>query len=270
MGLTIQVCNAYRIKSEKQFVNTLEDIICERGAPNKLVSDSAHVKISEHMKEILRTLVIADWQSTPHKHQQNPVEQQYQTIVHLVNLLMDCTGAPPNLWLEALKYVSFLLNHTYNDSIDSILLEKLTGQQVDISTLLRFHWYQPVYYKMPLSSKAYPSKSPKQCGQIVGIAEHVGHNLTYCILTNNTMHIILRSKLPPVDSTAPISMPICLVGSSITFLPNFLFLTMSFLKWFSDGVMEDPVAAFSVASFSMVDLSRGWVVQFVRLVNRNF
>ena len=81
VGLTTQVCNAYGIKSEKQFVNTLEDIIQERGAPNKLVSDSAQVEISKCMKDILRMLVIADWQSTPHKHQQNPA-------VHLINLLM--------------------------------------------------------------------------------------------------------------------------------------------------------------------------------------
>ena len=116
---------------------------------------------------------------------------------------MDCTGAPPNLWLKAWKYVCYLLNHTYNNNIDGILLEKLTGKQVDISTLLRFHWYQPVYYKMPLSSKAYPSKSQEQCGQIVGIAEDVGHNLTYCVLTDNTMHIIAPSKLCPIDPKAP-------------------------------------------------------------------
>ena len=153
------------------------------------------------MKDILRTLVIADWQSTPHENQQNPAERRYQTVVHLVNLLMDRTGAPPNLWLEALKYVCFLLNHTYNANIDGIPLEKLTGQQVDISTLLRFHWYQPVYYKMPSSSKAYPSKSPEQRGRIVGIAEHVGHDLTYRVLTDDTMHIISRSELRPVAQT---------------------------------------------------------------------
>ena len=116
---------------------------------------------------------------------------------------MDRTGAPPNLWLEALKYVCFLLNHTYNANIDGIPLEKLTGQQVDISSLLRFHWYQPVYYKMPPSSKTYPSKSSEQRGRIVGIAEHVGHDLTYRVLTDDTMHIIPRSELRPVLPRSP-------------------------------------------------------------------
>ena len=60
VGLTAQVCNAYGIESEEQFVNTLDDIIQERDAPNKLVSDSAQVEISKCMKDILRMLVIAD------------------------------------------------------------------------------------------------------------------------------------------------------------------------------------------------------------------
>ena len=199
----MQVCNAYGMKSEKQFVNTLEDIIRERGAPSKLVSDHAQVQTSEHVKDILRTLVIPSWQSEPHQHQQNPAERRYQTVVHLVNLLLDRTGAPPNLWLEALKYVCYLLNHTYNLSIDGIPLEKLTGKQVDISALLRFHWYQPVYYKDTSSTKRYPSKSPELRGHIVGIAEHVGHDLTYCVLTDDTLHIIAHSALRPVDPDAP-------------------------------------------------------------------
>ena len=111
---------------------------------------------------------------------------------------MDHTGAPSNLWLEVLKYVCFLLNHTYNASIDGIPLKNLTGQQVDISNLLRFHWYQLVYYKMPSSSKTYPSKSLERHGWIVGIAEHVGRNLTYWVVTkvaeyiscHNSQHIL--------------------------------------------------------------------------------
>ena len=74
IGLTTQVCNANGIKLEKQFVNTLEDIIRKHGALNKLVSDSAQVEISKHVKDILHMLVIANWQSTPHEHQQNPAE----------------------------------------------------------------------------------------------------------------------------------------------------------------------------------------------------
>jgi hypothetical protein len=67
VGTRSLVTDVYGIKSKKQFVNTLEDIIRERGAPTKLVSDSAQVEISKRVKDILRTLVIGKWQSEPHK-----------------------------------------------------------------------------------------------------------------------------------------------------------------------------------------------------------
>ena len=55
------VCDAYPMKTSEQFVNTLEDNIRERGAMNRLVSDSAEVEISCKVKDILRTLLISSW-----------------------------------------------------------------------------------------------------------------------------------------------------------------------------------------------------------------
>ena len=44
----------------------------------------------------------------------------------------------------------------------------------------------------------------------------------------------------------------------MAFLSNFLILAVSALKAFAGGVVEDPVAAFAVVLFSMVDLLSGW------------
>jgi hypothetical protein len=62
------------MKTDKQFVNTLEDNIWCHGAPNKLISNHAQVEISYKLKYILRALCILDWQSEPHQQQQNPAE----------------------------------------------------------------------------------------------------------------------------------------------------------------------------------------------------
>ena len=40
------------LKSAKQFMNTLEDQICERGAPNRLISDCAQVEQHQNYAEI--------------------------------------------------------------------------------------------------------------------------------------------------------------------------------------------------------------------------
>jgi len=50
------------MKTDKQFVNTLEDQIREWGAPNQLISDCAQVEISNKVKEILQAYCIVDWQ----------------------------------------------------------------------------------------------------------------------------------------------------------------------------------------------------------------
>jgi hypothetical protein len=62
------------------FVNTLLDNITQHGAPTKLISDRTQVEISEHVKQVLRPLHIATWQSELHQQHQNPAECQYQNI----------------------------------------------------------------------------------------------------------------------------------------------------------------------------------------------
>ena len=68
------VCDAFTVKTEKQFVNMLEDVIRKRGAPAKLISDSARVEISNKVADVLRALFIQSWQSEPRRQHQNPSE----------------------------------------------------------------------------------------------------------------------------------------------------------------------------------------------------
>ena len=68
------VCDAYSMKTDKQFVNTLEDNIRTRGSMDKLVIDSAQVEVSNKVHDILRTLYIDNWQSEPHYQHHNFAE----------------------------------------------------------------------------------------------------------------------------------------------------------------------------------------------------
>jgi hypothetical protein len=104
VGIDSQVTNIYGIKTDKYFVNTLEDNIIDCGAPHKLISDRAQVIISNKIIDILRTLCIKSWQSEPYQQQQNPAERYYQTLKTAANRIMDHTGAPPKTWLLCLHY----------------------------------------------------------------------------------------------------------------------------------------------------------------------
>ena len=71
-------------------------------------------------------------------------------------------------------------------------LTTLTRSTVDISALLRFHFWQKG-----------PSDSPEAVGHIVGISEHCGHALTWKILTVDSNSIIFRSLVRPFSSEDP-------------------------------------------------------------------
>ena len=94
VGVESLVTDVYAIKTDRQFINTLEDQIRTQGAPTKLISDQAQVETSNQVKEILWAYCIDDWQSEPHDQHQNFAEHRIQQLKNLVNTIMDCVGAP--------------------------------------------------------------------------------------------------------------------------------------------------------------------------------
>jgi hypothetical protein len=86
-----------------------------------------------------------------------------------------------------------LLNNTWCEAIDDILIHLSTGSTNDISPLLCFHFWEPVYYK--LDDSDFPSDSRKKRGHFVGIRKSVGHAMTFKILTDNTLKVIHQSNV---------------------------------------------------------------------------
>ena len=193
VGCQSMVTDIYGVKTDKQFVKALEDNIRDRGAMKRVISDNARAETGVKVLDILRSLYIGWWQSEPHQQQQNPAERRYQTLKSMTNSIMDYTGSPPFTWLLALTYASFILNHTFCSSINKVPLTALTGSTTDISPLLRFTFWEPIYYKIDDSD--FPSESRERKGRFVGIAEHVGHAMTFKIYCEDTKRIIYRSNV---------------------------------------------------------------------------
>ena len=201
-GTTTGVCDVHAMKTEKQIPDTLEDNIRRRGAPKRLLSDHAISEHSSRVLDILRVLLIGSWISEAYMQHQNPAERRWQDVKRNVNTLLDRTAAPEDCWLLALEYVCFILNHLATPSLKHrVPLQMLHGSTVDISIILRFTWFEPVYYRIDDSD--FPSDSREGYGYFVGFAENVGHALTYRILTRDTRKIIerssVRSTLDPAD-----------------------------------------------------------------------
>ena len=77
------------MKSEKDFVHTLEDTIRKHGAMDKLISDRAQIEVSNKVLDILRAMFIGDWQSTPYNQHQNPAERRYQDVKKYTNVHLE-------------------------------------------------------------------------------------------------------------------------------------------------------------------------------------
>ena len=202
VGWDTLVADAYPMKSGKQFVNTLEDNIRRRGAMDKLLSDSAKTEISNKVMDILRAYHISNWHSEPYHQNQNPAEWKYRTIKSWTNTVMNRSGAPANCWLLCLIYVCYLLNHIACSALDgTIPLLTLTGITPDISIILLFTFYQPVFYAT--YDQHFPSESEERVGYWVGFGKHCGDAMTHKILDHDTQKIIYRSAVRPKKSSTP-------------------------------------------------------------------
>jgi hypothetical protein len=91
-------------------------------------------------------------------------------------------------------YVCFLLNNTWCEAVDDIPIHMSTGSTNDISPLLCFHFWEPVYYKLDDSDFPSDSRGEKH-GHFVGISKSVGHAMTFKILTDDTLKVIHRSNV---------------------------------------------------------------------------
>ena len=115
---------------------------------------------------------------------------------------MNRSGAPANCWLLCLIYVCYLLNHIACTALDGkIPLLALTGITPDISIILLFTFYQPVFYAT--YEQHFPSESEERAGYWVGFGEHCGDAITHKILDHDTQKIIYRSAVRPKKSSTP-------------------------------------------------------------------
>jgi len=80
IGRKLLVADPYGVKTDAAFVNALEDNIRLRGAMDKLISDGAQGELSDHAKDLLRTLCIDDWHSEAHYQHQNFAEHCWRHI----------------------------------------------------------------------------------------------------------------------------------------------------------------------------------------------
>ena len=115
---------------------------------------------------------------------------------------MNKTGAPAHCWFLTLQYMCYILNHISTASLGGQApLQILYGITPDISIILLYTFYQPVFYAT--HDQHFPSDSEERAGFWVGFAEHCGDSLTHMVLDAVTLKIIYQSALRPRTPKEP-------------------------------------------------------------------
>ena len=193
------VCDAYGIKSTKQFINTLSDNIRKRGAMDTLTSDGGKYEISKGVTDLLHSLFIQDYQSEPYHQHQNKAENCFGPAKHYTNTIMNTSGCPACCWLLCLQYICVVLHNLASPTLQGICpVPPLQGTTPDISFMLHFSFYEPVYYRIDSSEPDFhfPSPSNEKKGYWVGFADNPGDCFTWRILTEDIQKIIICSGVP--------------------------------------------------------------------------
>ena len=184
-GRDTLVCDAYGIKSTKQFINTLYLSVMEanmRSPSESLISfalsSSKIISLNLITNIRIRLKIALDLPSVT------------------TNTVMNTSGCPAFCWLLCLQYICVVLNHLASPTLQGICpVQALEGTTPDISFLLHFSFYEPVYYRIDSSEPDlnFPSSSNEKKGYWVGFADNQGDSLTWRILTEDTQKIIIRS-----------------------------------------------------------------------------
>ena len=202
VGRDTLVCDAYGIKTQKQFINTLYDNIRFRGAMTTIITDGGRYEISKKVADLLRNLFIKQHESEPYHQHQNKAEQRYGVVKRYINTLMNLTGAPAHCWLLCMLYVCHLLNATASPALGGLTpLQALTGQVPDISHFLHFSFCEPIYYKVDESEPDH--RFPSQCmrREAIGLALLTTRVITLTgrslLMTLTLSSSDLLSRVPP-------------------------------------------------------------------------
>eukprot|EP00984_Skeletonema_dohrnii_P014343 scaffold6007_cov89-Skeletonema_dohrnii-CCMP3373.AAC.1 len=163
-GKMSQYISVHGCKTDKDFPRCLEDEIRKRGAMDKLASDRAKAETSAK---------VLNW-----------------------------SDAPPEAWYAAFEYVTFIMNRTAKERLNwRTPVEALNGQTPDISMLLHFTFWEPVFIAnyRDKGKKNFPSTSDEIIVRFVGFAEDVGHSCTFKVYNEETQEILYRSSLRKIN-----------------------------------------------------------------------
>ena len=111
---------------------------------------------------------------------------------------MDRSGAPAAAWFLCLVYICLYLNNCVDpklgDETKSPIMMACFAHN-DISMLLNFYFWQPVYYLLDPTDQSFGVKSKEKRARWAGVDEKIGAKMCYKLVDDETGKIINRSVI---------------------------------------------------------------------------
>ena len=190
-GCTSKLLDGYGCKTghSADFLQAMQQRNITRGVPSRLIADNAPLYRGSAITKYLNDMHVSLWQCEAKYQHQNYMERRWQVVKRYTNRVLDRSGAPATMWFYAMLLVIFCLNNIVDPNLACGTQSPLafsTGNLNDISPMLQFSFWEPVYYLSDPSDRQFPGTSDEKRGHYVGISESIGHSMTFIIVTDDT------------------------------------------------------------------------------------
>ena len=168
------------MKREAEAPTHFLDFIRQVGAPNISVTDNASVFTSEKWTDILKKYCIDNGLTEAHHQNGNPAERRGGDLkVAVLKVFQFTPWAPARYWCYLLEHLAFVRSFYARKKLGWCTgRQVLRGETQDIS-VIRFAWFQPVFYYDP--RKSFPSNKMLP-GFFLGIEPSVGDTFSFIII----------------------------------------------------------------------------------------
>ena len=186
------------LKTKAQAGEALGDFITHFGIPSALMTDGASEQRTGKWEEWTKKCNIVASFTEPHSPWQNRAEGAIREFKKSVRRLLFTTKTPMKLWDYCGQYIARLRRCTSQPlyCLDGRTPhELLTGETPDISELLDYEWYSPVWYYDGL--EGFPLERRK-LGRWLGPSHRIGQALCYYIIRGENGRILSRTTVQPL------------------------------------------------------------------------
>ena len=170
------------LRSKKDIVNSLNNVVENVGIPRKIISDGASEEVGENSRfhKRVRYLNIATHRTEPYSQWQNRAENSVGKLKARWKRRMVRRRVPSRVWDYGLVYEAEIMSRMASGYDGRTGMERITGDTCDISEWTDFEFYDLIWYW----DSPFSDENPK-LGRWLGVAHRVGSALCYWILKEN-------------------------------------------------------------------------------------